>query len=102
MMPILSPAICQGCFRQVVWSRSDKLNNPGGPAWRNPRTLRRHFCAESYRHRTNRCEVRMPTYGDRCGRKIGHQYEHRSRRAMDADNAATERWRARVDARAVA
>lgn len=93
MRPVLAPARCERCFRPVVWSASDKPFNPGGVMWRNVGTLHRHWCAEERRKRVGECRVRMKTYGDLCGRRIGHTGLHRSRWAMDNENAAKERTR---------
>lgn len=66
-----------GCGTDVVWSAG---------RWRNVgQRSGRHVCPPT----RERCGAFMPMHRDRCARKPGHGYEHRSEYALEN---ARRRW----------
>ena len=75
----LRPAgVCPPCGRSLVFT---------GKRWQEPGKQAAHVCPPVRRT----CGVWMRVAGERCARKPGHGYEHRTRYALD--NAA-RRWAA--------
>lgn len=63
------PGTCIVCHEPVVWN---------GIAWRDPRGGRNHECPAE----RPLCGAWMPQARERCARRPGHGWEHRSDYAM--------------------
>ena len=82
-MSVLGPVPCQGCGVPVVWT---------GHRWRGFPLLRgegAHRCETS-----TKCGAYMPQARERCGRRKGHGYEHRTAYALANAARARRKWAA--------
>jgi hypothetical protein len=81
-MKIRLPGRCVVCGRDVVWT---------GKSWKNPGQYGgKHRCPED----RPTCNALMPMYGDRCARRPGHRFEHRSAYTQANMRSAQARKRA--------
>ena len=81
--PILGPVPCQGCGVPVVWT---------GHRWRGVGQLGKgsHRCETA-----TKCGAFMPNVRERCARRKGHGYEHRTAYALaNAARAQRAGWTA--------